>query len=35
MLMITLVIVALLVVLDLAAARWGFDSTDSRMSLFE
>ena len=32
---VALVIVAFLVALDLAALRWGFDSTDSRMSLFE
>jgi hypothetical protein len=32
---VALVIVALFIVLDLAALRWGFDSTDSRMSLFD
>ncbi len=32
---VALIIVTLLVVLDLAALRWGFDSTDARVSLFE
>ena len=30
-----LIIVTLFIVLDLAALRWGFDSTDSRVSLFK
>ncbi len=34
MLMAALSIVALLIVLDVAALRWGYDSTDSRVSLF-
>jgi len=29
-----LIIVALFIVLDLAASRWSFNSTDSRVSLF-
>jgi len=28
-------IVALFIVLDLAAVRWGFDSTDAWVSLFQ
>ena len=31
---VALMIVALFIVLDLAAVRWGFDSRDSRVSLF-
>jgi hypothetical protein len=30
-----LIIVALFIVLDLAALHWGFDSIDSRVSLFK
>ncbi len=33
--LIALIIVALFIVLDLAALRWGFDSRDSRVSLFK
>lgn len=32
---IALMIVALLIVFDLAALRWGFDSTNSLVSLFQ
>lgn len=31
---VALIIVALFIVLDLAALRWGFDSKDSRVNLF-
>ena len=33
--LVLLSIVALLIVLDLAASRWGLDSRDSRVSLFK
>ena len=33
--LVALSIVALLIVLDLAALRWSFDSRDSRVSLFQ
>ena len=33
--LVALLIVALFIALDLAAVRWGFDSTDSRVSLFQ
>jgi hypothetical protein len=33
--LVALIIVALFIVLDLAALRWGFDSRDSRVSLFK
>jgi hypothetical protein len=32
--LVTLMIVALFLALDLAALRWGFDSRDLRVSLF-
>ena len=32
---VALSIVALFIVLDLAAVHWGFDSRDSRVSLFK
>jgi hypothetical protein len=32
---VALIIVALFIALDLAALRWGFDSIDSRVSLFK
>jgi len=32
---VALSIVALFIVLDLVALRWGFDSRDSRVSLFQ
>jgi hypothetical protein len=32
--LVALIIVVLFIVLDLAALRWGFDSRDSRVSLF-
>ncbi len=31
---VALILIALFIVLDLAAVRWGFDSTDKRVSLF-
>lgn len=33
--LVALMIMALFIVLDLAALRWGFDSIDSRVSLFK
>lgn len=33
--LVALMIMALFIVLDLAALRWGFDSRDSRVSLFK
>ena len=33
--LVALTIVALFIVLDLAAVRWGFDSTDAWVSLFQ
>jgi hypothetical protein len=32
---VALMMVALFIVLDLVALRWGFDSRDSRVSLFQ
>lgn len=32
---VALITVAFLIVFDLAALRWGFDSTDSLVSLFQ
>jgi hypothetical protein len=32
---VALMIMALFIVLDVAALRWGFDSIDSRVSLFK